>query len=552
MRSKAISIPLLMGKMKRILPPLCLIVIVFISSGAIAGLVDDYGDKLGSVQLPVSCNEAAGRHIERGLALLHHMTYEGARAAFARAIETDPDCAMGYWGQAMTFIHPLWSDPPNEADFKRGQALVTEAKTRGEKSERERAYIAAVEAYYEEGWNRDEEANFARFEEGWDRVYRQFPNDPEVSCFYALAHMATADPTDKTYAKQKRAGAIAEKVLAQIPDHPGAHHYVIHAYDYPALAEGALEVAHSYGKIAPEIPHALHMPTHIFTRLGFWQESITMNNRSAAAALKHPVGDAISLHYPHALDYLAYAYLQRAEDQKAKQVLDTLSALEGPFQVHTASSYTLAAVPARLALERQEWAKAASLEPRTPSNYPWDRFPAMEAITHFARAFGAARSGNRQEVAQALEKLAALRERAAETSAYWAKQIEIQRLSAKAWLQYQQGEQEEALNVMRRAVELEASTEKHPVMPGEVLPVRELLADMLLDMGRYKEARAEYEAALGRNANRFNSLCGAGRAAELEGDNSKATFYYERLVEMTASGAERKRLQQARAFLTEN
>jgi tetratricopeptide (TPR) repeat protein len=534
------------------LATLFVIAIVFVPSGAVTGLVDDYGDQLGTVHFPVSCNEAASRNIERGLALLHHMTYESARAAFAAATEGDPDCAMGYWGQAMTLIHPLWSDPPSQSDFKRGQALVNEAKIRGQKTERERAYIAAVEAYYAEGWNRDETANLASFEEGWEKVHRQFPNEPEAACFYALSHLATADPADKTYAKQKRAGALAEKVLAQIPDHPGAHHYIIHAYDYPALAGGALEVARSYGKIAPEVPHALHMPTHIFTRLGFWQESITMNKRSAAAALKHPVGDAISLHYPHALDYLAYAYLQRAEDQKAKQVLDTLTALKGPFQVHTATSYTLAAVPARLALERQEWTNAALLEPRTPSNYPWDRFPAMEAITHFARALGAARSGNGQGAAQALENLAALRERTAETSAYWARQVEIQRLSAMAWLAYQEGKQEEALDIMRRAAELEASTEKHPVTPGEVLPARELLADMLLDMGRHKEAQAEYEAALERSANRFNSLYGAGRAAELGGNKSKATFYYKKLVEMTPNDTERERLQLVRTFLAQN
>jgi tetratricopeptide (TPR) repeat protein len=488
--------------------------------------------------------------MERGVALLHHMTYEGARAAFAAATEADPDCAMSYWGQAMTFIHPLWSDPPSEGDFKRGQALVNEAKTRGQKTDRERAYIAAVETYYAEGWNRDETANLAGFEKGWEKVYRQFPKDMEAACFYALAHMATADPADKTYAKQKRAGAIAERVRAQIPDHPGAHHYIIHAYDYPALAEKALPAARSYGKIAPEVPHALHMPTHIFTRLGFWQESITMNKRSAVAALKHPVGDAISLHYLHALDYLAYAYVQRAEDQKAKRVLDTLMALEGPFQPHTASAYTLAVVPARLALERQEWADAASLVPRAPSNYPWDKYPAMEAITHFARALGAARSGNRKAARQGIDKLAVLRERAAGTSAYWGKQIEIQLLSAMAWLAFQEGKQEEALNIMRRAAELETSTEKHPVTPGEVLPARELLADMLLEMGRHKEAQTEYEAALERSANRFNSLYGAGRAAELAGHKKKATTYYRKLFEVAAQAdMERPRLQHARRFL---
>jgi tetratricopeptide (TPR) repeat protein len=480
------------------------------------------------------------------------MTYAGARRVFEAAIVVDPDCAMGYWGQAMTLVHPLWSDPPSKEDFKRGQALVNEATTRGRQTERERAYIAAVEAYYGEGWNRDETANLASFEQGWEKVYRRFPKDLEAACFYALAHMATADPADKSYTKQKRAGALGEMVLAHAPGHPGAHHYIIHAYDYPALAGKALQAARSYGKIAPEIPHALHMPTHIFTRLGFWQESIIMNRRSAAAALKHPVGDAISLHYPHALDYLAYAYLQRAEDQKTKQILETLSTLKGPFQVHAATSYTFAAVPARFALEQQEWTDAASLEPRTPSNYPWDRFPAMEAITHFARALGAARSGNGQAAIQDLENLAALRERAAESSAYWEKQIEIQRLSATAWLAYEQGRKEVALDIMQRAVELETSTEKHPITPGDVLPARELLADMLLDMGRHTEAQIEYEAALERSANRFNSLYGAGRAAELGGNKRKATFYYKTLVEMTANDTERERFQEVRVFLAED
>lgn len=491
--------------------------------------------------------------MERGLALLHHMTYEGARAVFAAATQADPDCAMSYWGQAMTFIHPLWSDPPGEADFKEGQALVNEARARGQKTEREQAYIAAVEAYYAKGRSQNETVNLAAFEEAWERVHRQFPEDPEAACFYALAHLATADPADKTYAKQKRAGSIAEQVLARIPHHPGAHHYIIHAYDYPPLAEQALAVARSYGKIAPKVPHALHMPSHIFTRLGLWQESIAWNQRSADAALEHPVDDAVSMHYLHALDYLAYAYLQGAEDLKAEQVLDRLKALEAPVQAHVASAYTFAAVPARLALERQQWAEAAGLEPRTPDYYPWDRFPAMEAITHFARALGAARDGDRQAADQALDKLAILHDRAAQTSAYWANQVEIQRLSSMAWLAYQEGGQEDALETMLRAAEMESATEKHPVTPGEILPARELLADMLLDMNRYEEALTEYQAALERSANRFNSLYGAGRAAELGGDKKQAAFYYEKLIELTTDAdTGRERLQQARDFLAEN
>jgi tetratricopeptide (TPR) repeat protein len=274
-----------------------------------------------------------------------------------------------------------------------------------------------------------------------------------------------------------------------------------------------------------------------------------MNRRSADAALKHPAGKGISLHFPHALDYLAYAYLQRGEDKKAMGVLDTINNLEGPYQVHIAAAYTFAAVTARLALERQEWSDAALLEPRTPKNYPWDKFPAMEAITHFARALGAARSGNKQAAIQALNKLTSLHERTEKTSAYWAKQVEIQRLSAMAWLKYHEGMQEEALHIMRKATKLETSTEKHPVTPGEVLPAQELLADMLLNMGRYKEAQAAYEAALERSTNRFNSLYGAGRAAELARDKRKAVLYYKKLVEITASTTTRERLSTARAFL---
>ena len=513
---------------------------------------DTYGEQLGTVNFPVSCNESARQDAERGLALLHHMTYEGARAKFAMATQADPECAMGYWGQAMSYIHPLWSDPPSQENFEKGRELVNKAKSKGEKTEWEEAYIDAVAAYYSPGKSRDEKPNLVSFAEGWQQVYQQFPEDTEATSIYALAHMSTAEASDKSYAKQKRAAELAKQVLTEIPTHPGAHHYIIHAYDYPQLAERALEVARSYGKIAPEIPHALHMPSHIFTRLGLWQESIAMNKRSAEAALKHSAGKQISLHYPHALDYLAYAYLQRAEDTQAKSVLEQIDNLEAPFQPHLASVYTLAALPARFALEQQQWTDAISLQLRVPSDYPWDEFPAIEAITHFARAMGAARSGNEFVARQALGELALLRDRAAETSAYWEKQIEIQRLAGKAWLMYQSGDREQALDLMHQAAEMEASTEKHPVTPGEILPAAELLADMLLEEGRHQEAQTAYSTVLKRSPNRFNSLYGAGRAAELGGNDARADFYYKKLVEITDSEAERERLQYARNFLTKN
>ena len=524
------------------------------SSVAVASKIqkDAYGDQLGTVRFPMSCSDSARPQVERGVALLHHMTYNGARAAFSAATQTDSDCAMGYWGQAMTYIHPLWSDAPSKEDFERGRALVAEAKTRGQKTDRENAYIEAVGAYYVKGWNKNETANLQSFEAGWENVFRRFPKDIEAASFYALAHMATANPGDKTYTKQKQAGTIAEKVLAQIPDHPGAHHYVIHAYDYPALAPKALNAAHSYGEIAPDIPHALHMPTHIFTRVGLWQESIIMNKRSGAAALKHPAGSEISLHYPHALDYLVYAYLQQADDHKARQVMEGLSSPHGSFQTHIAASYSFAAIPARFALERQQWSEAAVLEPRLPNNYPIEKFPAMEAITYFARALGAARSGNVKMAKLALEKLTTLHKKAEKTSVYWAKQIEIQRLLVTAWIVYQEGRKNEALNIMQRAAELESSTEKHPVTPGEILPARELLADMLLDMRRYREAQTEYETALKRSPNRFNSLYGAGLAAELGNNESWAIFYFKKIVKITETvKTDREQLKHAKLYLSQ-
>jgi tetratricopeptide (TPR) repeat protein len=294
------------------------------------------------------------------------------------------------------------------------------------------------------------------------------------------------------------------------------------------------------------------MPTHTFTRLGLWQESIDYNRRSADAALKLPVGDETSLHYFHALDYLAYAYLQGAEDQRALEVMKELKGVEPPYQAHVASAYTFAAVPARLALERQMWEAAADLKPRWPEAYPWDTAAAFEAITYFGRAMGAARSGRFEQARADLDTLAELQERVAAKSPYWGTQVKIQRLSALAWLQFEEGSQDQALSTMRAAAEMEASTEKHPVTPGEVLPARELLGDMLLELGRPMEALAEYQAALDRSPNRFNSLYGAGRAAESAGDSAVAAEYYETLIEVTAnSDTDLERLQHARTFVAQ-
>lgn len=496
-----------------------------------------YGERVGAVDLPADCADEAVPHLERGLALLHSMTYEGAREAFAAAADADPGCALAPWGEAMSWIHPLWNDPPSEEAFAAGAAVVERARAAGAASGRAGAWVDAVAAYYEAGRRESERPNLEAFAAGWKAAHERFPDDPEAALFRSLSGLALADPSDKSYGVQLASGAVAESVLAAHPDHPGAHHYVIHAYDYPPLAERAEAAARGYADLAPEVPHALHMPSHIFTRLGQWEESIEWNARSAEAAAAHRVDGAVAMHQLHALDYLAYGHLQRAEDAKAAEVALTVAKLEGPFQVTLAGAYALAAVPARLALEREDWETAAGLDPRA-ADFPWERFPAMEAIGWFAKGIGAARSGDAAGGNAAAARLAELRDAIPSGSAYWATQVEIQRLAVLAWTRLAEGDRDAALATMRESADLEATTEKHPVTPGEILPARELLGDMLREMGRYEEAIAAYEAALERSPNRFRGLYGAGRAAELGGDREAAAAWYGKLLEVVAPGAD--------------
>jgi tetratricopeptide (TPR) repeat protein len=508
-------------------------------------------DRLGRVELAASCGFAADSALERGLALLHHMTYEPAEAAFAQAVAADSGCALGYWGQAMTYIHPLWSDPPETARFDRGASLVARARLIDDLSDHERAYVEAVGAYYDAGRRNVERPNLEAFAAGWEAAYTSYPDDLEITAFHALSLLGIADPGDKTYEVQRRAGSLAATVLAEHPGHPGGHHYTIHAYDYPPLAEQAVPVARSYAEIAPSVPHALHMPTHIFTRLGMWDASIDLNDRSARAAREHPVDGAISLHFFHALDYVAYAHLQRAEWEQAQAVLDTLREVDGRLMVELATPYTLAAVPARVALERGAWSTAAALPVRVPADYPWDDFPAVEAITHFARGIGAARAGDPEAARASADRLAELRDAAGRTSAYWATQVEVQRLAVEAWTAHAAGDEDTGLGLMREAAELEATTEKHPVTPGEIVPATELLGEMLLELERYREAGEAFGAALERSPRRLRSLYGAGRAAELAGDTATAAERYDELLELTESGdQDTEAIRHAREFVS--
>ncbi len=496
-----------------------------------------YGTRLGSVDIPEECSSEATAALEQGLALLHSMTYEDSREAFGQAAAADPACALAHWGVAMTWIHPLWSDPPGEEEWAAGDRAISRARELGADDGRVQAWIDAAASYYGAGRADSERPSLEAFADGWQTAHDRYPEDNEAAAFHALSQLALVDPADRSYAIQLAAGAVAESVLAANPDHPGAYHYVIHAYDYPPLAGKAETAARGYADVAPAVPHALHMPSHIFTRLGLWEESIDWNTRSAAAAKAHPAGDAISLHYLHALDYLAYARLQRAEDAAADEVAATTAALEGPFQTHGASAYTLAAVPARVALERDDWEAAAALEARV-GEFAWDRFPQMEAITWFARGIGAARTGDAPAARRAAARLKDLRDAVPSTAGYWATQVEIQRLAVEAWAAWAEGDTEGALGLMEESSDLEASTEKHPITPGEVLPARELYGDMLREAGRYDDAILAYDKALARSPNRFRSLYGAGRAAELAGDPESAAEWYRQLLELVIGDGE--------------
>ena len=508
------------------------------------------GKALGTVHFPTSCDAAVQEELERGLALLHHMTYVEAAANFRAASEADPECAIAYWGQAMTFVHPLWPDSVPPDRLAAGRELLEQARRAEHSSERESAYIEAVDGYYgAEGSERPERERLEGFLSGWAKVHKANPDDPEAALFHALAQLAQG--ADGTYTMQQSAGEIAESILARVPSHPGAHHYAIHAYDFPPLAERALGTARRYDDVAPENSHALHMTSHIFTRLGLWPESIEFNVRAADAARERMPSGAISMHHLHAVDYLAYAHLQRADDEAAKRVVEQLHSLEPPFQDHAATAYAFAAVPARYALERHAWDEASKVEAPWPEDVAWAQYPHLEAIPTFARALGAARTNRPDQARAAIQELARLEESArALDSAYdWGTQVAIQRMASEAWLAYEGEQTERGLELMQQAAEMEAATQKNPVTPGEALPSIELYGDMLLAAGRYEEARTQYRAALDRSPNRFHSLYGAARAAELAGMMDVAESTYRELIDICVDSGDRKELVAARDYL---
>jgi tetratricopeptide (TPR) repeat protein len=507
---------------------------------------------LGKVDFPISCKPEVQGRFNQALALLHNMMYLQAEKGFESVASLDPDCAMAYWGVAMTLFHPLWA-PPKEHELKIGSEAAQKAASLKPPTKREQAYIAAVNAFYRDWESTAHPARIAAWEKAQEKVFKDNPNDIDAGAFYALSHLATAPKGDKTFKHQEKAGQLLEKLRKKAPRHPGLFHYTIHAYDNPKFASLALEVAKGYDRIAPDAPHAQHMPSHIFVRMGMWTLVSEWNARSAASAKKQSRSRELSLHYIHAMDYLMYAYLQRSQDKMALATLDEINGVEN-YQDSFASAYGIAAAQARYPLERRQWAEAAKLPMRTHSMFPWDKYPQFEAITYFARGLGAARSGDTAGARSAIETLDTLYERTVRAGqGYWAVLVDAQRTTVAAWVAFSEGEKERALKVMRKAADLEDSVDKHPVTPGAVLPARELLGDMLLLLGNPGEATEAYEASLGISPNRFNSLYGSGHASDLAGDIDKAKWYYSRLVEITAGvDSERPRLAKAKAFLSGN
>jgi tetratricopeptide (TPR) repeat protein len=489
-------------------------------------------DRLGRVEFSNSCDPAVAADFNRAVALLHSFWYRAAIEAFTAVAEKDPACGMAWWGVAMSrWGNPFAPTRPPAALAAGGEA-VAKATAAGAKTERERGFIAAVAELFGDFETVDHRTRVVSYATAMERVHRAYPDDDEAAAFYALALNQTMDPNDKTYGPQLQAAAILEPLFERHPEHPGIAHYLIHAYDHPPLADKALPAARLYASIAPDAPHALHMPSHTFTRVGYWEDSITTNLASAEAARRaDSPGEVL-----HAFDYQVYAYLQIAQDQAARRVMKEIEAdakgLNLGEQYGPVGLFARMAIPARYALERGAWAEAAALEPR-PSAFPY-----IDAMTHYARAIGAARTGDAAAANAEARTLADLQQKLeAASEKYWAQQVEIQRTAAEGWAAFAEGRPDEAVQRLRAAADLEDTTDKAAITPGPLAPARELLGELLLELDRPGDALVELQAVLKKEPNRFRATYFAARAAEQAGDAAKAREYYGEVVRI-AEGAE--------------
>ncbi len=496
--------------------------------------------KLGEVHFATSCTPEAQKLFDRGMLYQHSFWYRASQKTFEDVLQADPECGIAYWGIALSL---LWNPhvPTPAKNLAGGAAALAKGKSVGAKTQRERDYIDALAVLYADYDKLPQGARVQAYLKAMEALAQKYPDDDEAQIFYAITLNVAASPADKTYANQLKGAAILEPIFKRQPQHPGVAHYLIHLYDAPAIAEKGLEAARRYAKIAPAAAHAQHMPSHIFTRVGYWQESIASNIVAARVAK-----EANDLHDQlHAMDYLVYAYLQLGQDDKARAVIDEMNAVTGFTETFLPAPYARAVSPARYAVERGDWKGAAELQVR-PSPLPH-----VQAITHFARALGAAHLGDPAAAKADIDKLAELRDKLRQAKdAYWSEQVDIQGQVATAWVLYAEGKYDDALKAMSAAADAEDRTEKHPVTPGAPKPARELYGVMLLERGMAKEALGAFEATLKKEPNRLGAYVGAAKAAEKSGDLTKAREYFGKVVAI-AGGADRGRTEvdDARAFL---
>lgn len=512
------------------------------------------GHVAGISHFPVSGSEQAQVAFDRAVTLLHHMTYPQAREAFERVAVIDPQCAMAHWGIAMTLFQPLWPTRPRPEALQRGWDEVQKARALQPPTERERLFVAAAEAFFLDPASADYWLRIRRWEQAMEKLYAAFPDDDDASAFYALALLASAPANSPTDARARgdRAAEILLRVYERNPNHPGAMHYLVHANDTPGRERKSLDVTLKYESIAPENPHALHMPTHIYTRLGDWDGVIRGNLRAAQAALQYPAGERGEFvwdEFPHAIEYLVYAYLQKGMDDAAAiqlKRLQTTAQLEPSFK----TAFHLASTQARYALERRAWQDAAQIVAREPATLDWDRYAWPEAIARFARGLGAAHVGrldDAQDAADRLEELEASARDARED--LFARNIRMLRLELNGWIAHVQGREDSGLALLREAAELEASTPKHAVTPGPTYPAPEMLGDLLAEQKQPAEALAAYQRSIALYPRHFNSLLGAARTANVLDDESLARRYYQELLDVAGGGTRQPALAEAAAYV---
>jgi tetratricopeptide (TPR) repeat protein len=505
----------------------------------------------GDVNFNADCEEAVQDDVDEAIAMLHNMIYVAAREDFEEITTSDPNCAIAYWGIATTLFQPLWGTRPSDEDLNRGWSNIEKAREMVD-SDREKHLIEATAGFFKEPETAGFWTRIERWAEGMEEAYEAYPEDDEIASFYSLSRLTLAQRVDDRAPFHDEAEKILGDIYERTPTHPGAIHYSIHATDVDGRAENALDRVEAYSQIAPDNPHALHMPSHIYVRLGDWPRVIDWNKKSAEAALKHSVNGAVSHHYIHANDYLVYAYLQQGDEEKIGPILEEVQN-KGQYQASFISAFHFAAMPARIAVELRDWEKASKLEPRTPEYLPWDASLWAEGITWLARGLGAVHTGNVDSAIEAEQRLNELRESAISVDARdMANYIEIDRRILEGWIAHARGDDDKAVELLQSAAELEKGTEKHPVTPGALLPPKEALGDLLMELDRPGDALAAYEESDSIWPERYNTLLGAARAARQAGVIITARNYYERLLANTNGDADRTGIHEARGFIAEN